>query len=95
MLAVLQEEGISCKPLTPAAFTAEIDQTLLCFVLTARRTVEHAFCSAYDFGPWPLLPNVSELEAPVLQVCNPGIAVIHRAGVSHCSTCKGRCNMPL
>lgn len=29
--------------------------TLLCFVLKQRATADHAFCSRYDLGPWPLL----------------------------------------
>lgn len=29
--------------------------TLLCFVLVGP-SAQHAFCSRYDFGPWPLLP---------------------------------------
>ena len=37
-------------------------QTLLCFVLTAP-SAQHAFCSSYDFGPWPLLPFAGALPA--------------------------------
>ncbi len=50
------------EPLAPAG-----DATLLCFVLVAPPS-QHAFCSAYDFGPWPLLRGVDALRPRVLEV---------------------------
>ncbi len=41
--------------------------TLLCFVLVAPGS-DHAFCSAYDFGPWPLLKGVRSWPQNVQQV---------------------------
>ena len=32
-----------------------LQNTLVCYVLVDKETNEHAFCSRYDFGPWPLL----------------------------------------
>ncbi len=55
------------EPLAPEAFSAELARTLLCFVLVDAAGA-HAFCSAYDFGPWPLLPGVNALPQPVLEV---------------------------
>lgn len=61
------------EALTPAAFHAEepdpaVRGTLLCFVLVDAGSGAHAFCSAYDFGPWPLLRGVSSLPPAVHQV---------------------------
>lgn len=53
------------EALSPAA-AAEF-ATLLCFVLVAPASA-HAFCSAYDFGPWPLLAGVASLQPRVLEV---------------------------
>ena len=41
--------------------------TLLCFVLVDPEG-GHAFCSRYDFGPWPLLP-IEHLPDAAMQVC--------------------------
>jgi sugar/nucleoside kinase (ribokinase family) len=62
----MQAEGIqqqfslsSPTPLTPRL------ATILCFVLKNGATGEHAFCSQYDMGPWPLLqPHVPETMHP-------------------------------
>lgn len=51
------------EALSPAAEFA----TLLCFVLVGPAS-GHAFCSAYDFGPWPLLAGVASLQPGVLEV---------------------------
>lgn len=63
-----QDEGVlHVEPLTPDSFAAELRDTLLCFVLVGPASA-HAFCSRYDFGPWPLLPGVATLPPGVLQV---------------------------
>lgn len=67
---VLQSEGIAhFEPLAPAAFNEQLRETLLCFVLMGPAAA-HAFCSRYDFGPWPLLPGVDRLPANVHKVCS-------------------------
>ncbi|EIE24898.1 Ribokinase-like protein, partial [Coccomyxa subellipsoidea C-169] len=69
LLDVLQEEGVSrFQPLASSAFDEALKETLLCFVLVDDRTSAHAFCSRYDFGPWPLLPGVDRLPEEVHQV---------------------------
>lgn len=66
---MLQAEGITrVEPLAPGAFEKELQHTLLCFVLVDQ-SAAHAFCSRYDFGPWPLLPGVESLTPSALQVC--------------------------
>jgi hypothetical protein len=57
-------------PLDEGDLPEEQRATLLCFVLVAPGS-EHAFCSRYDFGPWPLLPAVSSLPPRVQQVRRP------------------------
>ncbi|KAK9830908.1 hypothetical protein WJX81_003466 [Elliptochloris bilobata] len=65
---ILQEEGVGhIEALTPGSFAEELRDTLLCFVLIGPASA-HAFCSRYDFGPWPLLPGVTALPHAVLQV---------------------------
>ena len=67
---MLQSEGIAhFEPLAPAAFNEQLRETLLCFVLMGPAAA-HAFCSRYDFGPWPLLPGVDCLPADVHKVCS-------------------------
>ncbi|PNW78680.1 hypothetical protein CHLRE_09g387050v5 [Chlamydomonas reinhardtii] len=44
----------------PAIGGGSLDSTLICFVLVDPQS-RHAFCSRYDFGPWPLLDGISEL----------------------------------
>ena len=62
---VLAEEGILVHHLAPpkGVVLARSDtlQTLLCFVLTDGFG-KHAFCSRYDIGPWPLLPDIGQLD---------------------------------
>lgn len=67
---VLQAERIESthRLMPPTAEGTDLDKTLLCFVLVDPHG-KHAFCSRYDFGPWPLLAGVSSLPAPVTQVC--------------------------
>lgn len=38
----------------------QLDSTLICFVLVDAAS-RHAFCSRYDFGPWPLLQGIRTL----------------------------------
>ncbi|BDA49261.1 probable 5-dehydro-2-deoxygluconokinase [Coccomyxa sp. Obi] len=69
LLDVLKEEGVArFQPLAPEAFDEALKETLLCFVLVNDRSAAHAFCSRYDFGPWPLLPGVERLPTEVHQV---------------------------
>lgn len=65
----LQEERIEAiTRIMPATLSGtDLDRTLLCFVLVDPEG-KHAFCSRYDFGPWPLLGGVSSLPASVTQV---------------------------
>ena len=63
-----QAEGINqVQPLAPTVFNEQLRETLLCFVLIDSFSA-HAFCSRYDFGPWPLLPGVDRLTADVHRV---------------------------
>ena len=62
------------RPLAPLAFNEELKETLLCFVLVDLVTSAHAFCSRYDFGPWPLLPGVDRLPDDVCQVMSCWLA---------------------
>lgn len=41
--------------------------TLICFVLVDPES-QHSFCSAYDFGPWPLLHGIHQLPGPALDM---------------------------
>lgn len=43
----------------------DANSTLICFVLVEEASSAHAFCSRYDFGPWPL-QGMRELPAPAL-----------------------------
>lgn len=61
-----QGEGV--KRIESMATESLIEDTLLCFVLVDGAS-GHAFCSRYDFGPHPLLPEVNHLAAPAEQVC--------------------------
>ena len=69
-----QEEGVNTiEALSPEA--ARKFATLLCFVLVSPAG-GHAFTSAYDFGPWPLLAGVADLQPRVLEVSNHRVSVI-------------------
>lgn len=62
---VLQTEGSSiCSTmLDDGAFERRgLQNTLVCYVLVDKETNEHAFCSRYDFGPWPLLQGMTALS---------------------------------
>ena len=69
MLCCLQAEGI--RDIRPLIGEEQLDEalkeTLLCFVLVAPNSA-HAFCSRYDFGPWPLLPGVTSMPLSAWQV---------------------------
>lgn len=61
----LQSEGIRLiHPIPNSALPPEQNVTLLCFVLVAPDS-SHAFCSAYDFGPWPLLSFLDRLPPTI------------------------------
>ena len=61
MREVLRGEGVAAvEPVAAGAAGPADASTLLCFVLVAPGG-KHAFCSRYDFGPWPLLTGVREL----------------------------------
>lgn len=63
----MQTEGVKAiEPVAPGGRSPEHSRTLLCFVLVAGS--QHAFCSSYDFGPWPLLAFVQGLPEGVQQV---------------------------
>jgi hypothetical protein len=68
-LFLLQAEKIfPVQKIAPASIRgSNLDQTLLCFVLVDPSS-QHAFCSRYDFGPWPLLEGVEMLPPHVMQV---------------------------
>ena len=65
----MQSERIfPVQKIAPASIGGtSLDQTLLCFVLVDPSS-QHAFCSRYDFGPWPLLEGVETLPPHVMQV---------------------------
>eukprot|EP00775_Hariotina_reticulata_P013761 gene13761-13880_t len=73
---ILQSEGIDAtKRIMPAELEAtDLNNTLLCFVLVDANG-KHAFCSRYDFGPWPLLSGISSLPRAVLQALKSTEAV--------------------
>ncbi len=58
------------EPVARGVRSEEQNKTLLCFVLVAGS--QHAFCSSYDFGPWPLLSFVDRLPSGVQQVSLAG-----------------------
>jgi hypothetical protein len=79
----LQEERIEAitRIMPPSLSGTDLDRTLLCFVLVDAAG-KHAFCSRYDFGPWPLLGGVSTLPPSVTQV---GLhAALVKRGVPPC-----------
>ncbi len=64
----MQEEHIPpVITIAPENLPAELDKTLVCFVLVDPHG-RHAFTSRYDFGPWPLLEGIEELPPRVVQV---------------------------
>lgn len=65
----MQKEGVhEVRPLIGLDQLDEtLQQTLLCFVLVAPDAA-HSFCSRYDFGPWPLLPGVTNMPPSAWQV---------------------------
>jgi hypothetical protein len=58
---------------------------VVCCVVLRR----HSFVSAYDFGPWPLLEGVTQLPAPVTQVCTPALCdnSVHSQAACHFALC--------
>jgi sugar/nucleoside kinase (ribokinase family) len=74
-LGAAQGEGVRLIPPVPTAgLTPAQNSTLLCFVLVAP-DARHAFCSAYDFGPWPLLAFVDRLPPHVAAVLDDTAAL--------------------
>jgi hypothetical protein len=66
--AAPQEERVTTiERIATGNLTAPLDQTLLCFVLVDPNS-QHAFCSRYDFGPWPLLGGINSLPPAALEV---------------------------
>ena len=59
---------------TTSSTTNEQDATLLCFVLVTPDS-QHAFCSRYDFGPWPLLSFVQQVPKGVEAVLDSTAAL--------------------
>ncbi|CAG9464794.1 unnamed protein product [Pedinophyceae sp. YPF-701] len=60
MLDVFRAEGVhTFHEVMPESRGSDQDRTLLCFVLVDPNG-GHAFCSEYDFGPWPLLQGVGD-----------------------------------
>lgn len=68
---VLAEESVRHVERVPLPLAGDgadgAAETLLCFVLVDP-DARHAFCSRYDFGPWPLLGHVKELPESSMQV---------------------------
>ena len=59
-----------------------LNNTLVCFVLVDPNS-RHAFCSRYDFGPWPLLQGIATLPEHSIQVCGKHVGTID--GYMHCN----------
>ncbi len=51
----------------PVVNAPVVNATLICFVLVDPHS-RHAFCSRYDFGPWPLLQGIGGLRPEATQV---------------------------
>lgn len=75
---VLREEGIAklqrvlessqaSSSRRPDPEAMSLDETLVCFVLCDDQG-RHAFCSRFDFGPWPFLPGLTALPDASLHV---------------------------
>lgn len=65
---VLEREGVK---MASSIVDDDLDHaypTLVCFVLVDQTTSEHAFCSRYDFGPWPLFHSVTSLPEKAKKV---------------------------
>ena len=64
MATELKQEGVAdneaIAPIQSGDHSSKLDQTLVCFVLVDPDH-SHAFCSRYDFGPWPLLQGIPSL----------------------------------
>lgn len=75
---VLAEENIKfhrlISPDVPGCPESTSERTLVCFVLTDGDG-NHAFCSRYDLGPWPLLGGVSEVDNIASQALSNSSAI--------------------
>ncbi|GLC55977.1 hypothetical protein PLESTB_001051100 [Pleodorina starrii] len=65
-----QSEPQSQSQSTPVV----VDSTLICFVLVDAAS-HHAFCSRYDFGPWPLLAGMRTLPSEATGVLRSSRAI--------------------
>jgi hypothetical protein len=73
----VQREGVhEHQELTDAPASTAL-ATLVCFVLVQRATGRHAFCSRYDFGPWPLLPGAEPCDAAAAACCGSGALMLN------------------
>ncbi|GIL69748.1 hypothetical protein Vretimale_10235 [Volvox reticuliferus] len=65
----LQNEGIyaTTRIDSTSGSESDLDSTLICFVLVDPES-RHAFCSRYDFGPWPLLGGIRTLPEEATSV---------------------------
>lgn len=105
---VLQAERIAAlqKIAPPHVLNTDLDCTLLCFVLIDPAGA-HAFCSRYDFGPWPLL-QVCWVDARGMGLCCNGggvwmlipLQLIHSAVLGYslascnqCPSCSRRMSL--
>lgn len=76
LVDVLKAEAADCQvyQMAPQEPGSPMDATLVCYVLVDPAS-SHAFCSSYDFGPWPLLPSVTSLPKDCLQALSSSKAV--------------------
>ena len=59
-----ENSGICSTMLDDGLFEKQgLRNTLVCYVIVDKETNKHEFCSRYDFGPWPLFDNMTELSA--------------------------------
>lgn len=59
-----ENSGICSTMLDDGLFEKQgLQNTLVCYVIVDKETNKHDFCSRYDFGPWPLFDNMTELSA--------------------------------
>ena len=58
-----ENSGICSTMLDDGLFERQgLQNTLVCYVIVDKETNKHDFCSRYDFGPWPLFGNMTELS---------------------------------
>ncbi|GAX80599.1 hypothetical protein CEUSTIGMA_g8034.t1 [Chlamydomonas eustigma] len=64
--SVLQAEHIALNQGVAPDMDGRANKTLICFVLVDPNS-NHAFCSRYDFGPWPLLEGITSIPEHSLE----------------------------